>query len=128
MIGLAAWYPALTKPAWTPPGWVFAPVWTVLYAFMGIGAYRVWKTGVGRSALTLFWIQLALNGLWSWMFFAWQKPLFASIEVLLLWVFIALTAWAFGKIDRVAGWLYVPYLVWVSFASALTISIWLLNR
>lgn len=129
MIGLQSWYMTARKPVWNPPSWVFAPVWTVLYLLMGIAAWMIWRSDhEGRSrALILFAIQLALNGLWSWIFFAWHQPGFAFYELIVLWIAIALTLVAFWRVRRTAGWLLVPYLCWVSFAGALNYTIWKMN-
>lgn len=125
-----SFYGELTQPAWAPPPWVFGPVWTVLYAFMAIAAWQVWRSGgfgANRRALSYFFAQLALNALWSWLFFAWRLggPAFADIVV--LWVLILLTIVAFWRVRPLAGALLVPYLLWVSFAAALNYALWQLN-
>jgi tryptophan-rich sensory protein len=120
-------YAQLVRPDWAPPGWLFGPVWTVLYALMGIAAWRVWREVGFGSALYLFLAQLALNALWSWLFFAWRLGAAAFAEVVVLWVLIAATLAAFLRIDRLAGALLVPYLLWVSFACALTYAVWRAN-
>lgn len=125
------WYPALVKPALNPPSWIFAPVWTTLYVMMGVAAFLVWKRGGElknvKLPLLLFIIQLVLNALWSIIFFGMQNLTFALFEILLLWIAILATIISFMKISKRAGWLLVPYLLWVSFASYLTFSIWMLN-
>ncbi len=125
------WYPILIKPALNPPSWIFAPVWTTLYVMMGVAAFLVWKRGGELKnvalPLSLFVIQLVLNALWSIIFFGIHNPKLAFIEILLLWVAILATIISFMKISKRAGWLLVPYLLWVSFASYLTFSIWMLN-
>jgi tryptophan-rich sensory protein len=116
-------YAALSRPAWAPPSSVFGPVWTVLYVLMAIAAWLVWKEkGLrdGLAPLGLFAIQLALNALWSWLFFAWQRGLLAEIEIVLLLGSIALTIVAFWRVRPLAGALLLPYLAWVAYASALT--------
>lgn len=113
------WFEQLAKPAWNPPNWVFAPVWTTLYALMGIAAWRVWRTGRGANALRLFFLQLSLNLAWSFLFFGAQSVDAALIDIICLWLAIVLTTIAFVRIDRLAAWLMVPYLLWVSFATAL---------
>lgn len=128
--GVRDWYPALAKPPITPPDWLFAPVWTVLYLMMGYAAWRVWRRagfGGAKAALALFGLQLALNLAWSYLFFGrhWIGAAFAEILVLL--AAIAATAIAFARTDRVAGWLLVPYIAWVAFASVLTGWIRMLN-
>ncbi len=124
-------YGALEKPAWAPPGWLFGPVWTALYVLMGIAAWLVWRTptdvATRRRALALFVTQLALNALWTWLFFAWRQGALAFGEIALLWLAVAVTAWQFGRVRRVAAWLLVPYLAWVSFAAALTWAVWQRN-
>jgi tryptophan-rich sensory protein len=120
-------YAQLVRPGWAPPGWIFGPVWTVLYALMGVAAWRVWRKAGFGTALYLFLAQLALNALWSWLFFAWRLGAAAFAEVVVLWVLIAATLAAFLRIDRLAGALLVPYLLWVSFACALTYAVWRAN-
>jgi translocator protein len=123
-------YRQLVRPAWAPPGWVFGPVWTVLYGMMGVAAWIVWRdrgSAGAWGALVLFLIQLAANALWSWLFFAWRLGGAAFFEVLLLWALIAATIVAFWQVKRMAALLLVPYLGWVTFAAALTYAIWQLN-
>lgn len=124
------WYASLKKPAWNPPGWVFGPVWTALYTMMAVAAWLVWKRGgftVQRGPLTLFLVQLALNAVWTPLFFGLQWPGAAFAEIVLLWVAIGVTLFAFGRVSQVAAWLLVPYLAWVSFAAALNFALWRLN-
>ncbi len=126
------WYLTLNRPSWTPPGRVFAPVWTVLYIMMGVASWRVWRTGGGlnskaRSALTVFLVQLALNFMWSFAFFAAKSTLLGLITIATLWLAVALTISVFRPIDRLAAWLLAPYLAWVSFAAALNFAFWVLN-
>ncbi|MGE0594059.1 MAG: TspO/MBR family protein [Vicinamibacterales bacterium] len=121
------WYDQLAKPDWNPPRWVFAPVWTTLYALMGIAAWRVWRTGRGAPALRLFFMQLALNFAWSFLFFGAQAIVAALIEIVVLWIAIVVTTAAFWRLDRPAAWLMAPYLAWVSFATALNGAIVLMN-
>lgn len=124
------WYPTLIKPSWTPPPFVFGPVWTLLYAAMAIAAWRVWKVAGwkdGRTALVWYFVQLVLNAAWSYLFFALRNPAYGSYEIVLLWASILVTLVLFFKKDRLAGWLLVPYLLWVSYASTLTFGIWHLN-
>lgn len=134
-IGLPEWNPSLAKPSWTPPNWLFGPVWTLLYTLMGLASWLVWREdsarvdpGARRAALGLYAVQLALNALWSWLFFGWGMLLASAVEVVLLFVLIALTILAFAKVRRAAAWMLLPYLAWVGFASALTIAITVLNR
>jgi len=124
------WYRSLERPAWTPPDQVFGPVWTLLYATMAIAAWMVWRQeGLrgARLALGCFLAQLALNTMWSWLFFGWQRPGWAFVEIGFLWLAIAVTAVMFSRIRIAAGLLLLPYLTWVTFAAALNFEIWRLN-
>ena len=123
-------YTQLVRPGWAPPPSIFGPVWTILYTLMGIAAWLVWRVGgfrAARSALTLFLVQLALNALWTWLFFGWNRGALAFADILLLWALIVATLVAFWRIRPLAGALLVPYLLWVSFAVALNYSLWQLN-
>lgn len=123
-------YAQLARPGWAPPSWIFGPVWTVLYALMGIAAWLVWRVGGFRSArwaLVLFLVQLALNALWSWLFFGWHRGALAFAGIVVLWAMIVATTISFWRIRPLAGVLLVPYLSWVIFASALNYSVWQLN-
>lgn len=127
------WYPTLIKPSFNPPNWVFAPAWSLLYLLMGVAAGLVWdrieyEKEVVKNALVFFAIQLALNALWSYLFFGLMNPLLALIEIFVLWLMIYETLLKFVKINKVAGYLLVPYLLWVSFATILNASIWWLNK
>jgi benzodiazapine receptor len=125
-----SFYSQLAQPDWAPPSQVFGPVWTVLYALMGIAAWLVWRPGgfrTNRQALTLFLVQLALNALWSWLFFAWHRGALALADILVLWLLIVATLVSFWRVRPLAGALLIPYLAWVSFASALNYSVWQLN-
>lgn len=123
-----SFYAQLSKPAWAPPAGVFGPVWTVLYALMGVAAWLVWRSpGPKRAALTLFGAQLAANALWSWLFFAWHRGALAAVEILVLLALIVAMIVAFCRISRLAALLMVPYLLWVSFASVLTWAVWRSN-
>jgi len=124
------WYASLAKPAWNPPNAVFAPVWTVLYLFMGVAAWLVWrKAGFSGATvpLALFLLQLALNSLWSYLFFGLQQPMLAFFEIVVLWIAILATTLGFWKVTPAAGVLLVPYLCWVAFAAALNLQLWRLN-
>src|SRR5690606_30015988 len=122
------WYPTLAKPAFRPPDWLFAPVWSVLYAAMVLAAWLVWRrVGLRSRALYLFFAQLALNLLWSILFFGLQQVGLALLDIAALAVLIALTTVAFWRIDARAGLLFVPYLLWVVYAGALNGAIWLMN-
>lgn len=125
-----SFYAQLTQPAWAPPGWLFGPVWTVLFALMAIAAWLVWRSGgfrANRIAISFFLVQLAVNALWSWIFFAWHLGGLALAEVVLLWVLIAATLVLFWRVRPLAGALLIPYLLWVGFASVLNYSLWQLN-
>jgi translocator protein len=125
-----AFYGQLARPSWAPPGWLFAPVWTVLYLLMGTAAWLVWRVHgfkEAKTALTLFIIQLGANALWTWLFFVWRQGALAFAEILLLWCLIAATAILFRRLNAVAAALLLPYLAWVTFASALTFATWQLN-
>ena len=123
-----SFYAQLSKPSWAPPASVFGPVWSALYALMGVAAWLVWRLpGSKGVALGLFGAQLCANALWSWLFFSWHQGALAAVEVLVLLVLIAATIVAFWRGSRLAALLLVPYLLWVSFASALTWSVWQRN-
>lgn len=125
---IPTWYSALNKPSFSPPNWIFFPVWTVLYILMGIALYVVWQKGTNvKAAMSIFGTQLALNVLWPIIFFGMRSPFYALIEILVLWVSIALTIRAFWKISKTAGNLLIPYILWVSFAAFLNYSVWMLN-
>ena len=129
---ISTWYVVLNKPFFSPPNYLFGPVWTTLYFLMGIAAFLVYKKGTRnkkvRSALSLFGIQLVLNTLWSIIFFGLKLPAVAFVEIILLWIFIFLTMQAFAKVSKSATWLLVPYILWVSFAAILNLAIVILNR
>jgi len=127
---IPGWYAALAKPTWNPPAWIFGPVWTLLYLMMAVAAWLVWRRAGFAGAklpLALFAIQLALNSLWSGLFFGLHNPGAAAVEIVLLWAAILTTLIAFWRRSRWAGGLLVPYLAWVSFASVLNFTIWRLN-
>ena len=129
------WYASLNKPFFNPSSWIFGPLWTVLYVMMGIAVFLVWKKSAGfgwkdvqiATALIIFDIQLMLNLLWTVLFFGWQSPFFAFLEIILLWFTILVTILKFKRIDRRAAYLMIPYLLWVSFAAVLNYSIMVLN-
>jgi translocator protein len=124
-------YAQLVRPDWAPPASVFGPVWTVLYLAMGVAAWLVWRrhgvAGRTRAALGLFIVQLGVNALWTWLFFAWHQGAGALVCIVVLWLLIVTTIAAFWPLNRVAAALLVPYLLWVSFASALTWTLWRAN-
>ena len=129
-IRASEFYGELMQPAWAPPAAVFGPVWTVLYALMGIAAWLVWQSGglqKQRLAIGLFLAQLAVNALWSWLFFAWSLGALAFIDILFLITLVVATIICFWRVRPLAGLLLVPYLLWISFAAALNYSIWHLN-
>ena len=131
MAAIPVWYAHLEKPFFSPPNWVFGPVWTVLYFLMGVSLYFIW-TSKGKDkekqiAFTYFAIQLLLNILWTPLFFGFQSPIFGLITILLLVFFIIRTMQSFIKISPVAAWTLIPYLLWVSFATILNASIVFLN-
>jgi tryptophan-rich sensory protein len=129
-VSAGPFYAELVRPSWSPPGWIFGPVWSVLYAMMGVAAWLVWRargfSGAG-PALGLFLVQLAVNALWSWLFFGWRQGALAFVDILVLWVLIVATIVTFRRASRVAATLLVPYLAWVTFASLLNFSVWRLN-
>lgn len=121
------WYEGLDRPDWRPPNWAFPVVWTALYALMATAAWFVWSAGGGFAgapvALGLWIVQLALNAAWSYFFFGRRRPDLALAECVLLWLAIAATTVAFFTVSPPAGWMMVPYLLWVSVAFALNLSI-----
>jgi len=124
------WYSQLAKPSFTPPSWIFGPVWTLLYALMAIAAWTVWKNAGFKGAsvaLSLFVLQLILNGLWSGLFFGLQRPDLAFYEIIFLWIIILLTLVVFWKHQPLAGVLFIPYIAWVSFAAVLNFYLWRMN-
>jgi benzodiazapine receptor len=129
---IPSWYAMLKKPGFTPPGWIFGPAWISLYLLMAVSAYLVWQRGLplpgARAALAVFVLQLLLNALWSPVFFGLRSPLAGAAVIVLLWLAICLTMFLFWKISRPAALLLIPYLLWVTYASALNISIYFLNR
>jgi len=128
---ITTWYATLQKPPFTPPNWLFAPAWITLYLLMGISAFIIWRRGLGnpqvKRALFLFVIQLVLNTLWSVTFFGLESPLYGVIVIAALWVAILFTILKFFKISSVAAVLMLPYILWVTFAAVLNVSIWVLN-
>ena len=128
---IPTWYATLEKPPFTPPNWLFAPAWIILYLLMGISASLVWKSGLvnrqNRIALIIFLIQLILNALWSVAFFGLESPLSGIVVIVLLWVAILITMLKFFPISNPAGFLLIPYIGWVTFAAILNVSIFMLN-
>ena len=126
----AGFYAQLERPPWAPPAWLFAPVWSVLYLMLGVSAWLVWRArGFARArfALSLFLAQLALNALWTWLFFAWRQGALAVGGILVLAVLIVATLASFWRVRPLAGALLLPYLLWVGFAAALSVSVWRAN-
>ena len=129
-VNARVFYGALLKPAWAPPAGVFGPTWTVLYACMAVAAWLVWRAGgpgAARSPLVLYLVQLALNALWSWLFFGWRLGGWAVLEIVALWVILLVTLVSFWRVRAVAGLLLLPYWAWVTFAMALTAAVWRRN-
>lgn len=130
--GFRPWYSSIEKPAFTPPDWLFGPVWTTLYILMGVAAYLVWRRGSEsqgvRVALGWFLVQLVLNASWTPIFFGWRRIGLALVVMVLLWAAIVATIRYFCRVSKLAGMLLVPYLLWVSFAIVLNAAIWRLNR
>jgi benzodiazapine receptor len=124
---LTEWYPALRKPSWTPPGWVFGPVWTLLYPLMAVAGWMAWREGRARVGPLVYLLQLALNAAWPWFFFGQRRLDLALACVVALWIAILATAVAFWRVSRMAAILMLPYLGWVAFAAVLNHAIWRLN-
>ncbi len=131
MPNIPTWYRSLTKPAFAPPNWIFAPVWTMLFLLMGIALYLVWKQGWNtpavRGAMILFFVHLVVNILWSAVFFGLRAPLAGFFVIIALWFLILLTMINFSNVSKPAGILLIPYISWVSFASILNFMIYRLN-
>lgn len=128
--GITDWYVTLNKPSFNPPNYLFAPVWTTLYTLMGISLFIIWRSPEGRNrnnALVIFAIQIALNFCWSFLFFKFNLPGVALVEIVLLWTSILMMIILFRRISKLAAYLQVPYLLWVSFATVLNAAIWYLN-
>jgi benzodiazapine receptor len=128
--GPGEWYLTLAKPSFTPPAWIFAPVWTLLYLLMGLAAWLVWqRSGLAgaKLALGLFVVQLVLNAAWSWLFFGEHRIGLALADLAALWLTLAATLLAFWVHRPLAAFLLVPYLAWVSFAALLNFAFWRLN-
>ena len=132
MKAIPAWYAFIEKPSFAPPNWVFAPVWTALYIVMGVALFLVWRSGAGRpgfrGAMLAFAVQLVLNAVWTPVFFGLRSPLGALFVIAFMWISILITILRFFPFSRTAGVLLIPYLAWVSFATVLNFSFYLLNR
>jgi benzodiazapine receptor len=128
---IPTWYETLNKPFFNPPNWIFGPVWTTLYILMGISVYLIWTKGIknkkNKDALYFFLIQLGLNFIWSFLFFGFQNPQLAFVEIIFLWAAILITIVKFWKLSKLAAYLLLPYIVWVSFALILNLFIAILN-
>ena len=128
---IPTWYTTLEKPSFTPPGWVFGPVWITLYLLMGLSLFFIWRKGLAepgvKTALLFFGLQLVLNAVWSPVFFGMKAPLAGAIVIVLLWASVLLTMLHFSALSRIATVLLIPYILWVSYAAVLNISIVILN-
>lgn len=128
---VSSWYPTLVKPSWTPPNWLFGPVWTILYIMIAISGWLIYKAKHSHErtlALLLYTIQLVLNFIWSFLFFSLRNPMLGLIDIILLCVFITLTIIKAWVVRPLASLLLLPYLLWVTFAASLNAGIWLLNN
>jgi tryptophan-rich sensory protein len=129
---IPTWYASLKKPRFTPQNRAFGPVWTSLYVLMGISVFLVWQKGLSTNgallAFVLFWIQLAINALWSVIFFGMKSKGGGVMTIIVLWLLILATIVSFFRVTLWAGGLLIPYIVWVSIASYLNIGIWMLNK
>ena len=126
--GVATWYPTLVKPPFNPPSWVFGPVWTVLYVMIAVSAWLVWRAQPRFGLpLGLWSAQLALNTIWSWLFFGLERPGLAAVDIIVLLGTIVATAYAFVRVSRLAAVMLLPYALWVGFATALNLALWRLN-
>ena len=128
---ISTWYVTLNKPWFTPPGWLFGPVWTLLYILMGLALFLVWRSPRSRIrdiGIALFAVQLAVNVFWSFAFFGLENTLYGVLTIIPLWVLIAATIFQFYKVSKGAAFLMVPYILWVSIATALNTAVYLLNR
>ncbi len=128
---IPTWYASLTKPAWTPPNWLFGPIWTILYILLGVAAFIVWREGFQRKevkiALGIFSLQLILNILWSVVFFAFRSILGAFIIILIFWIMILITIITFYRVSKPAAIILIPYITWVTIAAALNYTVYILN-
>lgn len=126
---IPTWYATLNKPSFSPPNYLFGPVWVTLYALMGIATYIVWSSGKKvKNILNLFWVHLFFNATWSIAFFGLQNPLLGLVNIVILWVLIIAVIYKYWQVNKWAGVLLLPYLAWVSFATFLNYNLWLLNR
>lgn len=124
------WYQYLQKPVFSPPNWIFGPVWTLLYILMGVGLYLIWeseKSDLRSKAIKIFSVQLALNFAWSFIFFEFRLTGVAFFEILLVWIAVLGMIISFYRVNKLAALLQIPYILWVTFASALNGAVWYLN-
>jgi len=124
---ISTWYAELIKPSFNPPSWIFGPVWTILYLIIGISFYLIWIKKFDKITYIIYGIQLLLNGLWTIIFFGFKSPFYALIEIILLWISILLTIIYFYKINKISAYLLIPYILWVTFATILNFSLFILN-
>jgi tryptophan-rich sensory protein len=126
---ITGWYANLQKPFFTPPNWLFGPVWLTLYTLMGISLFWVWEKGFQKNikALYIFGAQLFLNALWSILFFGFQLKFYSLVEIAMMWIAIVVMIFSFFKISRKAGLILIPYIIWVTIALALSYYVWFLN-
>ncbi len=128
---IPTWYATINKPSFTPPNWLFGPVWITLYTLMGVSLYLIWNKGLKnkevKSSLFIFSAQLVLNALWSILFFGLKSPFYAFVEIIILWIAIAVTIFKFYKISKNAGLVLLSYIIWVSIALTLNFYVWILN-
>ena len=125
--GMVDWYPRLDRPSFTPPGWVFGPVWALLYPVMAIAGWRVWREPGSRGAVLLFLLQLAINAAWPWLFFVRRRIDLALLACALLLVVLVAATVSFWRVHRGAALLMLPYLAWIAYATLLTHAVWRLN-
>jgi len=129
---ITGWYAFLPKPSWTPPNWAFGPIWSILYILMGISLFLVWREGLGKKnvqiGVLVFAVQLAINVIWSLVFFGTHNIFGGLVLVLILWISILINIIVFYRISKPAGLILIPYLIWVSIASYLNYSVFLLNH
>jgi translocator protein len=121
---IPTWYATLEMPSFSPPNWLFGPVWILLYILMGISVYLIWQK---KCRTLLFWVHLFFNALWSIIFFGLQNPGLAFVNIIIIWLLIVVLMVQFWKVRKLSTYLLIPYLLWVSFASVLNYFIWYLN-
>ncbi len=128
---IPTWYQTLVKPSFNPPNWIFGPVWTTLYALMGISVYRIWRLGMHREkvrdAVVLFCMHLVLNAVWSPVFFGARNIPIAFAIIAIMWLTLIALIFRFERLDKVSAYMLTPYLAWISFAMILNYNLWILN-